>query len=364
MTIKDYINSVSRYISSHLLWDSVVSIIVILLIALVLHLVLSSKLFSEESDGCFSRKNVMYMLRKPAKFMVWSCAFFMILRIPLEHLDKHHEEFCSRAVGISICISLTWFALRLLTNLRNYWYSKPDEIDKTTADAIVKLLKISLYMVCLLSVLDTMEVGLSGVFALAGGAGISLGFAAKDILANFFGAITIHLDRPFSVGDWIRSPDREIEGTVEEIGWRITMIRTFDKRPLYVPNSVFMNISIENASRMLNRRIKENVCIRYDDMSKVKDIMAEIESMLYAHEDIDQNQTIIVNMNSFSDSSLECLIYTFTKTSAWIPFHRVKQDVMLKIADIVEKYGAEFAFPTRSIKVDGLEELSMAKEGR
>ena len=90
-------------------------------------------------------------------------------------------------------------------------------------------------------------------------------FAAKDLLANFFGGLTIYLDRPFAVGDWIRSPDREIEGTVERIGWRLTLIRTFDKRPLYIPNAVFTTIAVENPSRMHNRRIYETIGIRYDD---------------------------------------------------------------------------------------------------
>ena len=96
---------------------------------------------------------------------------------------------------------------------------------------------------------------ISGVLAFGGIGGIAVGFAAKDLLANFFGGLMIYLDRPFSVGDWIRSPDKNIEGTVEEIGWRLTRIRTFDKRPLYVPNSTFTQISVENPSRMLNRRI-------------------------------------------------------------------------------------------------------------
>ncbi len=90
----------------------------------------------------------------------------------------------------------------------------------------------------------------------------------------------IYFDRPFKVGDWIRSPDRQIEGTVERIGWRMTSIRTFDKRPLYVPNSVFSNIVVENPSRMLNRRIFETIGLRYDDADKVPVIIDEVREML------------------------------------------------------------------------------------
>ena len=107
-----------------------------------------------------------------------------------------------------------------------------------------------------------------------------MGFAAKDLLANFFGGMMIYMDRPFSVGEWIRSPDKEIEGTVEDIGWRLTRIRTFDKRPLYIPNSVFANISVENPSRMTSRRIYETVGIRYDDIDKMDLIVAQVKGML------------------------------------------------------------------------------------
>ena len=95
----------------------------------------------------------------------------------------------------------------------------------------------------------------------------------------------IYFDKPFKIGDWIRSPDRSIEGTVETIGWRLTVIRTFDKRPLYVPNSVFTNIAVENPRRMSNRRINETIGVRYDDMKSVSKIVDDIKAMLSSHDD-------------------------------------------------------------------------------
>ncbi|MDX1696337.1 MAG: mechanosensitive ion channel family protein, partial [Ketobacteraceae bacterium] len=175
------------------------------------------------------------------------------------------------------------------------------------------------------------------------------GFAAKDLLANFFGGLMIYMDRPFSVGDWVRSPDRQIEGTVEHIGWRLTCIRTFDKRPLYVPNSMFTSIALENPSRMSHRRIYETMGIRYADVKAVRGILDDVKAMLMAHDEIDSTQTLIVNFNQYGAHSLDFFIYTFTKTTNWIRFHEVKEDVLLKIADIVAAHGAEFAFPTRTL---------------
>lgn len=147
----------------------------------------------------------------------------------------------------------------------------------------------------------------------------------------------LYFDRPFSIGDWIRSPDRNIEGTVAEIGWRITRINTFDHRPLYVPNSVFSSISVENPGRMTNRRIKTVIGLRYEDADKIGLIVDAIRNMLQAHSDIDQKQTLLVYFNEFADSSLNIMVYCFTKTTVWQEWLAVQQDVYLKIIAIVQK---------------------------
>jgi len=118
---------------------------------------------------------------------------------------------------------------------------------------------------------------------------------------------------------------------------------------LYVPNSVFTTISVENPSRMTNRRIYETIGIRYDDVSKMGVIIDDVRKMLESHPEIDTNQTLIVNFNEFAPSSLDFFVYTFTKTTNWVKFHKIKQDVMLKIIGIIEGNGAECAFPTSTI---------------
>lgn len=228
-------------------------------------------------------------------------------------------------------------------------------LDPTTVHALGKVLRLSTVISAALIAMPTVGIEITALLAFGGVGGIAVGFAAKDLLANFFGGLMIYLDRPFAIGDWIRSPDREIEGTVETIGWRLTVVRTFDKRPLYIPNSVFNTLSLENPSRMTNRRIKENIGIRYSDSAKMEGIIKDVKAMLQAHEDIDQKQTLIVNFLSYGSSSLDFFIYTFTKTTNWIRFHEVKQDVLLKIVDIVHSHEADFAFPTTTI--DGLDGL-------
>jgi MscS family membrane protein len=252
-----------------------------------------------------------------------------------------------------VVIAFSWFLVRLIREGEKHFDEKVEAKDKTTIDAVSKLLRISVIITATLVILQTLGYSVSGILAFGGIGGIAIGFAAKDLLANFFGGLIIYLDRPFAIGDWIRSPDRNIEGTVEQIGWRITRIRTFDKRPLYVPNAVFSSIAVENPQRMSNRRIYETIGIRYDDAGKMATIIGKVKEMLKNHPEIDTSQTLIVNFNAFASSSLNFFVYTFTKTTNWIHFHEVKQDVLLKIIEIVEGEGAEFAFPTSTVHLGG-----------
>lgn len=248
-----------------------------------------------------------------------------------------------------ITLGLTRLIKRAEHNLIISREAEGRSIDRTTLDAVTKLLRLSVFITSALVVLQTLGFSISGVLAFGGIGGMAVGFAAKDMLANFFGGLTIYLDRPFSEGDWIRSPDRNIEGVVERIGWRQTVIRTFDKRPLYVPNASFSSIAVENPSRMLNRRIYETIGIRYDDADKMREITHDVRNMLLNHPEIDLDQTLIVNFNQFASSSLDFFVYCFTKTTDWVTYHQIKEDVMLKILDIVLSKGAECAFPTSTI---------------
>lgn len=250
---------------------------------------------------------------------------------------------------------ITLAEARILDDLKSQTEDGQGRLDPTTLHALAKLTRLSVVVSAVLVALPTLGIEITALLAFGGVGGIAVGFAAQDLLSNFFGGLMIYLDRPFAIGDWIRSPDREIEGTVESIGWRLTVVRTFDKRPLYVPNSVFAKLALENPSRMTNRRIYETIGIRYKDAAKMDQIVQDVHAMLRAHEEIDHDQTLIVNFNGYGKSSLDFFVYTFTKTTNWVKFHEIKQDVMLRIIRIVHERQADFAFPTTT--VDGIGQL-------
>ncbi len=294
-------------------------------------------------------------LRRPLEWAIWLFGINFAALFTAEVNDLEWATSLAQINRTAAILLVAWILLRLISrledNLTSMRYStKP--IDITTAKAIRRLLHASVVITSVLVILQSYGVSVGGILAFGGIGGLAIGFAAQDLLANFFGALMIYLDKPFSVGDWIRSPDREVEGVVEDIGWRQTLIRTFDKRPLYVPNSVFTKISVENPSRMKNRRIYETVGVRYEDAGKVGGIVTAVREMLLQHEAIDQGQTLIVNFNSFAPSSLDFFVYTFTRTTNWVEYHEIKQDVLLKIESIIAEHGAEIAFPTQTLHLD------------
>ena len=292
-------------------------------------------------------------VRRPLTALIW----LLGITFAADIVRQENEVAIFGLIGplreIGFITVLVWFLVRFVNRAEELYLRQRSQtgtpIDRTTAEAIAKLLRISVLITGFLVILQTLGYSISGVLAFGGVSGIVAGFAAKDVLANFFGGLMIYLDRPFEVGDWIRSPDQEIEGVVENIGWRLSRIRTFDKRPLYVPNSVFASITVENPSRMTNRRIYETIGIRYDDADRMALITRDVKQMLERHPEIDTDRTLMVNFVKFAPSSLDFFIYTFTKTTKWTEFHRIKQDVLLNIINIIRQHGAQCAFPTSTI---------------
>jgi len=299
---------------------------------------------------------LLFSLHKPVGFLIWALGLTFALAVVAGHAkDSYILNLVAPIRNMSILVLFIWFLIRLITCIENNLTAKkklkPHGLDITTTHAICQLFRASIVITGALIALQMFGVPISGVWAFGGFGGLTVGFAAKDLLANFFGGLMIYLDRPFVVGEWIRSPDKEIEGVVEHIGWRLTKIRTFDKRPLFVPNGMFSTISVENPSRMSNRRIKTIINLRYDDVEKIPIILQDVENMLKAHPEIDTKQTLMVNLVECATWSLNFMIYTFTKTTNWAEYQKVRQDIFIKVLAIVAAHNAECAFPTSTIHI-------------
>ena len=349
-------------------WHAVVIIASALAILVVVEIVyrLSKSRFISERYAL--GKSMLTSFYLPTQIYVVLTAILFILRLkPISSmLPVKSIAFFDNSHNILFLFFLVWSVFRLIRTTESIAVQRHSGADAksksrlSTVRVLAQITKFTIGVIAGISALQLFGIPVSALLTFGGIGSVVIGFAAKDSLSNLLGGMMIFIDRPFMVGDWILSPDRNLEGTVENIGWRLTAIRTFDKRLLYVPNGTFSTISVENASRMSNRRIKTIIGVRYDDAPKIADILSAIKKMLQEHPEIDQNRTMLVNLVGFGDSALNVLIYTFTKTITWEPFQNIQQDVFLKILAIIAEHGAECAFPTRTLQF-GSENLEKIK---
>ena len=294
------------------------------------HLIEQTKTTSNVVDDA-----LFHALLGPTRGLIWLVGISFAAHIVGQHSGAAIFDVVPALRDAGVVGMLTWFVLRFVRGYEDYYVEQQQrigaQVDLTFVRAIGKLFRAAVFITAALLILQNLGINITGLLAFSGMGGIAVGLAARDLLA----------------------PDQELEGTVEEIGWRRTLIRTFDMRPLYVPNAVFTTISVENPSRMLNRRIYETIGVRYDDMSRVQGLLRDIREYLSTSPQIDQSKTLMVNFNQFGGSSLDFFVYCFTKTVVWAEYHVVKEEVLLRIADIIAQHGAEVAFPTRTLHVAG-----------
>jgi len=275
---------------------------------------------------------IIEALRKPTTYLI----ILVSLSLIIEKLNHYHE-------------------LILSFNTSKIIYLKKEDdpiLIEQTYEITIRIFKIIIIIIAALIVMQELGLSISGLLAFGGVGGLVVGLAAKDLLSNFFGGLMIYFDRPFRVGEFIKSPDRNIQGIVESIGWRLTVVRTFSKNVLYIPNSAFSNIIVENATRMTNRRINQIIGLRYDDLDKIPSIVKKVREYLISHKDIDQENKPIVFFKSFEASSCDFIIYAFTNTKDWREFLKVKEEILYKVSDIIKLHDASIAFPTTTIDWD------------
>ena len=302
---------------------------------------------------------IIEALRKPTTYLI----VLISLALIIEKLNHYHEFFplfnVSKIIYLLIILLVSWSLIRIFNgyyNKKSFLKNLKEEDDpiliEQTYEVTIKIFKIIVTIIATLIIMQELGLSISGLLAFGGVGGLVVGLAAKDLLSNFFGGLMIYFDRPFRVGEFVKSPDRNIEGIVESIGWRLTVVRTFSKNVLYIPNAAFSNIIVENATRMTNRRINQIIGLCYDDLGKIPNIVKEVREYLMSHKDIDQKNKPIVFFKSFEASSCDFIIYAFTNTKEWREFLRVQEEILYKVSDIIKLHKASIAFPTTTIDWD------------
>ncbi len=291
-------------------------------------------------------------IRKPAEFLLVIIGLFVavqILQLPTEPADLQRVAY--GLLKSLVTFDIAWTLFNLVTLLEAFlsgWVSKTEStLDDHLLPFIRKSVRAFIVFLAVIMTIQNLGYSISGLLASLGIGGLAVALAAKDTLSNIFGSIMIILDRPFRIGDWIKAGD--MEGTIEEIGFRSTKIRTFAKTLITVPNNIIANLSVDNISRMPKRRIKLTVGVSYETSpEQMRRAVEAIRNLLRTHPAIDQD-FFLVNFTDFAPSSLDILVYCFTQTTVWGEYLDARQDVCLQIMDILEAHGMEIAFPSRSI---------------
>ena len=323
-------------------------------------------------------------------FLLLRRFFTKIVMVTLQRLSKHTEtyyddkivsalkgpiSFAFIVIGLHLFFTLIFWETPVIKNILNtlivfdiFWAiiaiadalrglvhhataQFHSDLSKEMGDFILKIVKILIGGLGLASILQVWGINVTALLASLGLGGLAFALAAKDTAANLFGSFALLADKAIRIGEWIKVG--ETEGVVEAIGMRTTKIRSFQKSLITVPNQLIANTPIENFSRRGIRRIKINIGLTYDSkQEQILKIVEEIKYMLHNHDGISEKDTLLVNFDSFGDSTLNIFIYTFTSTANWEKYLHIREDVHLKIMKIVEDNNASFAFPSQSIYIE------------
>ncbi|MCP4447815.1 MAG: mechanosensitive ion channel family protein [Myxococcales bacterium] len=256
--------------------------------------------------------------------------------------------------------SIVWLGYRLIDVLAFWMESKAEgtstKLDDQLVPLIVKTLKVFVAVLGGIFVLQNLSVDVGSLLAGVGLGGLAFALAAKDTIANFFGSVMIFIDKPFQIGDWIVVGN--VEGTVEEVGFRTTRVRTFYNSLVTVPNASITTTNVDNYGMREYRRYTTTLGLAYDTpVPKVQSFCESVRALLSGMPGM-RKDYYMVEFQSFGDSTLNILLYCFMVCDSWNDELRIRTHLNLEILRIAESLGVSFAFPTQTLHVD-----TMAKSG-
>ena len=299
--------------------------------------------------------DVTELLPGPLAFLVNIALWYVaarVIQIPTEPVNL--KLFVEQGFQIALAVALNWTAYAGADiggrAAARYTETTESKLDDQMVPLFRKSVKLTVSVVLLLMVIQNLGYSVSSLLASLGIGGLAIALAARDAMANFFGSIVIFTDRPFQVGDWIVVGD--VEGTVEEVGFRTTRVRQFDKAMVTVPNSRFTDSSVVNFSNRSIRRMKFEVGLTYDTSAEqMRMFLSRVNDLLRAHPGLDQTFHFarFVSMGAYA---LNVQIYAFSTTKDWVTWLETRESLMLQIMELVEESGLAFAFPTQTIVMD------------
>ncbi len=358
--VNDQITKIDKFYALEILGFTVGDLLLsfgLVLAAFISHNILAKIIFKQLLKLAQKTKTeyddrVILSLEIPVSYFIFTFGIYLaIIVFPLE--TEAHKIYTLAFKGISMFFVI-WGILRLV-DVASDVFQETTEKKGLSISGFVPLIKkaVRAFIIILgiIIIIDNLGYSVSGFLATLGLGGAAFAFAAKDTIANLYGSVALALDRPFKVGDWI-TVGNQVDGDVEEIGLRSTKVRTWPKTVISIPNNVLANEIVNNWSRMPKRRVKQIIGITYDSSPEnIEGLVEDIKKILMEDQGINNDFTL-VNFNDFGESSLNLLVYYFTKTTAWLGYMNIKQRINIKIMHAVKERGLSFAFPTRTLNID------------
>ncbi|WP_208588289.1 mechanosensitive ion channel family protein [Gracilibacillus suaedae] len=289
---------------------------------------------------------------KPLRMLIIIIGVYIAINY-FPYLDQRNELF-RQIIRVSFIFSITW-GLYNLSSSSSLLFMKINDslnfnIDQILIPFLSKAVRVIIIAISFSIIAQEFGYEISGFVAGLGLGGLAFALAAQEVIKNLFGGIVIITEKPFSIGDWIQTPS--IEGTVEDINFRSTIIRTFADSVITIPNSTLSNEPITNWSEMGKRRIFFHLGVEYGTTKEqLEEVIKQIRTYLENNEDI-HPETIFVRFSEYNDSSLDIMLYFFTHTIVWEEYLKIKEDVNFKIMEILEEQKVSVAFPSRSLYLD------------
>ncbi len=296
---------------------------------------------------------VIGAIRKPLEYLVIIIGLYiavMILRLPTKPANVLF--FAMSLIKAMVILDITWLLLQTVDAFAEHFASLTKGTETKMDDQIVPLLRTAtktlIGILGFVVIVQNMGYSVTGLMAGLGIGGLALALAAQDTLSNLFGSLTIFTDRPFQVGDYIKIGN--IGGTVEEVGIRITRLRTSEKTLISIPNKEIASKAIDNMSLRLKRRYNATIGLSYDiTAEKLQQAIDATKSIVRKQDGVDPDESIVVSFTDFGESSLNVLVRFYTPTSDYDEFLRVQQEVNLEIMRRLEELDVEITYPCLSV---------------
>lgn len=290
-------------------------------------------------------------------------AIVWMIGLKLLALPEGVNNILMVAVKLFISLAAVWTAFRMVTVLNAVLTQKaadtPHKFDDLMVPMVSKSLKLFVAIVGFIFIAKNLNVDVTSLLAGLGIGGLAFALAAKDLLGNFFGSLTVVLDRPFHIGDWVVIGD--VEGSVEEVGFRSSRIRTFYDSVITLPNALLTTSKIDNMGARHYRRMTTTLGLTYDTSPEKIDAFCEgIRTLIQMHPYM-RKDSYHVYFNEYSAASLDVLVYVFWQTPDWGTELRERHRFLLDILRLAKQLGVEFAYPTQTIH---LKQDSGAPEAR